>query len=250
MEIALIFIITVSFTILASVLLILSVKVNHKRKLLHQQQLITKELEIRQKTLQQISSDLHDDIGASLSGIKMFSGLALRLLQEKNLQGAELNIVKANTYTQQVIDAVKDMLWLLRPDNQNLFGVMEQFKKYAIETAEAKQITLHTDVTEEAAAFPLTLLQQKNIYLIGKEAVNNAVKYSGCKNIFCSADKNDTSLTISLKDDGAGFNTTNSSNGFGLKSMQERAKEIEAVFSITSLPGQGTAITLQLPHTP
>jgi two-component system, NarL family, sensor histidine kinase UhpB len=91
--------------------------------------------------------------------------------------------------------------------------------------------------------------QRKNLYLVFKEAVNNAAKYADCTSIEVKFLKEKSSLVLGITDNGKGFNIEEMKNGNGLKNMELRAKEIKAAFQIQSAPGKGTQIALQMPIT-
>ena len=78
-----------------------------------------------------------------------------------------------------------------------------------------------------------------------KEGVNNAVKYSGGKNVFLSLYRNHEELNIEIKDDGRGFDPTSSFEGNGINNMHERARELNADLKIKSGTNQGTQIHLR-----
>ena len=86
--------------------------------------------------------------------------------------------------------------------------------------------------------------KRSNIYLICKEAINNAIKYSGCRNLSFALQQEGHYISISIIDDGKGFNVLQSFDGNGLKNMQSRAKEIKADLSLNSEKDKGTSINL------
>jgi signal transduction histidine kinase len=84
-----------------------------------------------------------------------------------------------------------------------------------------------------------------NIYLFGKEAINNAVKYSGASKLEVGMHFLDNTVELIIKDDGKGFDVSTISNGNGLFNMQKRADEEGATFSLQSSPKEGTVISLK-----
>ena len=93
--------------------------------------------------------------------------------------------------------------------------------------------------------------KRKNFYLIFKEAVNNALKYSNCKTFNVNIHFHDHRMELKIYDDGDGFDVdkvldtaSKSLSGNGLKNMQGRASEMKAVFTIESTCGKGTSIYL------
>src|SRR5687767_13255311 len=88
-EITSVLLFTTCFTLTAAVILLLSFNINHKRKILHGRQLLEKEYKTREQTIRQISRDLHDEIGSSLSGINLFAQMAEQQLQNNQSKTAE-----------------------------------------------------------------------------------------------------------------------------------------------------------------
>jgi len=88
--------------------------------------------------------------------------------------------------------------------------------------------------------------KRSNIYLICKEGINNAIKYSECRNLSFALQQEDHHISISIVDDGKGFNALNDFDGNGLKNMKSRAQEIKADLNLNSEKGKGTMINLFL----
>ena len=93
----------------------------------------------------------------------------------------------------------------------------------------------------------LTMEQKKNIYLVFKEAVNNAVKYSGTEKLDVTASIQNKELTLCVKDSGKGFDSSIIKKGNGLDNMQNRAKESGGVLTVQSTENTGTTILLVVP---
>lgn len=93
----------------------------------------------------------------------------------------------------------------------------------------------------------LSVDQRKNIFLIFKEGINNAAKYSDASLVEVSLLQEDAVLILKIKDNGRGFDKNAITKGNGLWNLRERAKEINGIFTVTTTPGQGTTIELKLP---
>ena len=89
--------------------------------------------------------------------------------------------------------------------------------------------------------------QRKNLYLIFKEALNNAAKYSGTEKIAVSIKEENKKLLFTLQDFGKGFDASSIKKGNGLDNMQNRAKELNGELDIASATGEGTTILLTMP---
>ena len=99
------------------------------------------------------------------------------------------------------------------------------------------------------AAIQLDMSARKNLYLIFKEAVNNAIKYSDCTELRIALERERSTVVLRIQDDGKGFDQaaapSKSGGGNGLPNMQKRAAELGAMLTITSAPGQGTLVELR-----
>jgi len=188
-----------------------------------------------------IASDLHDEIGSTLSSISLLSEMASRRDKESPL-AKSLSVIGENS--RDVLSSMDDIIWSVNPQNDSLTNLVVRLREYAIPVCEAKNITLNMNVEESIYDVKLEMEARKNIYLIVKEAINNAVKYSGCKNLTVTF-VNKHQLEIAIKDDGCGFDTTAPTSRNGLINMERRAKQMGADFSIKSKKNAGTSIFLK-----
>ncbi|HMJ46816.1 MAG TPA: triple tyrosine motif-containing protein, partial [Ferruginibacter sp.] len=194
----------------------------------------------------QISQDLHDEIGASISGINLLSQVAAEKLQSNKTAEASEYLVKVKNYTQDVIEKLGDMVWLFNPQNDSIEKLLQRLKFFAISIASSKNVTIHFSAGKVNEMINLAISQRKAIYLVSKEAINNAVKYAHCRNIYFNLTSKGQGWKLQISDDGNGFIATENKHGNGLKNMQARADEIHAGFTIQSQPGEGTIITMEL----
>jgi len=220
-------------------------RVQQKRKQLYQKQLLEQEYKTREESFLQISRDLHDDIGSSLSGINMLSQLAQQQLANSDYGTTGELLQKISVYTNEVLEKVSDMAWLLKPNQESLSVLIKKLKAYSLTAASLKNIFLQFDNDLEISKTELTIQQRKAVYLISKESINNAIKYSCCNNIFYRISTADKRIKLIIKDDGNGFDASEISNGYGLTNMKSRATDICATFGIESAPGKGTIVTLE-----
>jgi signal transduction histidine kinase len=143
-------------------------------------------------------------------------------------------------------DRLGDMVWAINPRNDTIEQVIARMKEFAAEILEP--LDIHYEFTE-TGNFNLTMdiNTRKDFYLIFKEALNNAAKYSGCKRISVHLTHLPDALMLKIEDDGRGFDRTQPANGNGLSNMHQRAKNIRAKLQIESAPGKGSLILLTLP---
>ncbi|TCD08214.1 hypothetical protein EZ449_12450 [Pedobacter frigidisoli] len=190
-----------------------------------------------------ISQDLHDEVGATLSGIAMYSYITKEQIKnnEHTKVNHSLDIIKDNAG--EMVAKLNDIVWAVNPLEDNLLALLERLKDFALQLTAVKGIVLIFEIPNSLSTIKLSMEQRKNIYLICKEAINNAVKYSDCKVIKVEIENQQKNIKIILNDDGKGFRLEEVRKGNGLTNMESRAKEIAAMLNIDS-SGFGTSIIL------
>ena len=225
-------------------------KIEEKLKKFKEQEEINKTRAIlkgQDSERKRLSRDLHDGIGQILSITK-------RKLEEikdsTQNEGGDVDLEKnfevAVSQINDVIDGVRKISQNLMPSVLEDFGLKAGLKKLC-ETSESKdtKINFSYSGSEHRKTNDIELM----LYRIAQEAINNALKYSKASTInvmFYISEMGDVKLIIA--DDGCGFDTSlvNDGRGSGLKNIEERAKVIDAKYSISSIFNTGTIITVEL----
>lgn len=202
-------------------------------------------LEEAQKLRNKIATDLHDEIGSTLSSISLLSGLTQKQLGQ-NLQKAERMIEKINSDAQQMLQAMDDIVWTINPRNDALMHLITRLREYAKPLAEAKNITLEFRVNADLENLSLPLQVRQNVYLIVKEALNNAFKYAQASQLQVEVQRHKEELHVAIVDNGVGFDTEATNSRNGLKNMQNRAEAVGGMLKIASVTGAGTRVILQV----
>ena len=198
--------------------------------------------QLRLQTLRnKIASDLHDDIGSTLSSISIFSQMAQQ--QSKDVVPL-LETIGENS--RKMLDAMADIVWTINPENDQFEKIVLRMRSFAFELLGAKNIDFEFIADEDVTKMKLSMDVRKNLYLIFKEATNNMVKYSGADKAVFAIRGEKNNLILSIRDNGKGFDQLRFVTGNGLKNMRKRAEEIGATFVIDSKPGNGTTIELKL----
>ena len=193
-----------------------------------------------------ISQELHDEVGATLSGIAMYSHLAKEQIKNPQTGAIEnsLSIIQSNAG--EMVNKLNDIVWLINPGQDSLQQLMQRLEDYAIQIAAVKNIRVKSNVNGHHSTNILPAETRRNIYLLFKEAINNAVKYSSATLLELYIKEQDGNIEISLKDDGDGFDMNVVKRGNGINNMEKRAAETGASFSLQSRAGSGTSISLCL----
>ncbi|MBC8047949.1 MAG: hypothetical protein H7Y00_14220, partial [Fimbriimonadaceae bacterium] len=196
-----------------------------------------------------ISSDLHDEIGSTLSSISMYSDFAKQQMESNKQEEAMSLLDDISNNSREMMDDMSDIIWTINPRNDSFENVITRIENYAHKISETKNIQLHFNTSENFDNIIMQMEKRRNIYLILKESINNAVKYSGCANLYLSIKKNSNLIDIEIKDDGKGFNINKEQDGNGIRNIRSRAEAMHAQLKIDSEPGAGTSIHLQLNFT-
>jgi ligand-binding sensor domain-containing protein/two-component sensor histidine kinase len=207
------------------------------------------ELLKRQAMRNKIAQDLHDNMGSTLSSISVYSEVAKIYNQQKKQSQLEQTLEKIGETSGNMINEMSDIVWAINPKNDHMSTIIQRMESYAKPLLQAKNIHFNFNYDEAIPELNLQMDKRKNFYLIFKEAVNNALKYSGCKNIDVTIKLLHHIIELRFHDDGQGFNVnnaaaSNSLSGNGLNNMRMRAKEMKAIFNIESSEGKGTDIFL------
>ena len=128
--------------------------------------------------------------------------------------------------------------------------ILIRMRQYASEILEAAQIGFSLDMDESCQQVSLPIEKRKDFYLIFKEAINNMAKYSNAKSADIRMGYNHRILTLSIADDGIGFDADKIYSGNGLKNMKARALQLKGELTIQAQPGVGTHIEMKIPVTP
>jgi two-component system, NarL family, sensor histidine kinase UhpB len=214
----------------------------------HAKQKAELELQNQQAILKErlrISSELHDEVGATLSGIAMYS----HLTKEQMKRGLSIEIEKSLNVMQesstQMVDKLSDIVWLINPEQDPLEKLITRLEEYAIQMAAIKDMKVKIHVPEKIADIHLPIEQRRNIYLFCKEAINNAVKYSNATTLELSIKEMDGKLEFSVSDNGQGFDAVMVRRGNGLENMQKRADDIGAKLILQSKLNEGALVSMQ-----
>jgi signal transduction histidine kinase len=198
-----------------------------------------------QKIKDRIARDLHDDVAASMSGIRILSEVARNQYRlQTSKVGALLDQINQNA--QETLESISDLIWAVKPGSDYLNDMADRMRNHAAKVLAAKDVDYQINIPRNLPIMTLDPEARRSIYLIYKEAINNTLKYSNCERVDIELDVEGDFLKFLVKDDGDGFNMDDNSGGNGLGNMAKRAQDIGADFELHSQPNKGTTIRLQL----
>jgi ligand-binding sensor domain-containing protein/signal transduction histidine kinase len=195
-----------------------------------------------------IATDLHDDIGASLSRIAIMSEVLIRRAgSEKNGLTSQLSDIAGGA--REMIASMSDIVWAINPSHDQLRDLVQRMRRFASDVLSARDIefVFRAPADQELKMDADT---RRQLFLVFKEAINNIARHSGCKRVEIELARDRDGLVLRIQDDGKGLAAAAaaaSGGGHGLPSMQARAGLIGGDIAIASEPGRGTSITIRVP---
>lgn len=193
-----------------------------------------------------ISRELHDEVGATLSGISMYSYLTTEQIKNSHLNDVRRSLEIMKESSAETVAKLNDIVWLVNPDKDSLQQLVSKLVQYALDMGLVKNMKINIETPDDLNEVDLPLEFRRHIYLFCKEAINNAVKYSEATHLNFTVKQKSGYLEFSISDNGRGFDEVLVKRGNGLVNMQKRADELNAKLSVSSEPGKGAHISLQL----
>jgi len=197
---------------------------------------------VEERIRARIARDLHDELGSTLTSINIMSKVAMSPAQGEGQVRQYLEKIKE--HSSRVMESMGDMVWAINPSNDSLEKFIIRLKEFAAELLEPTGIGYAFEIAGNLSEIKLNLEERKDLYLVAKEAIHNAVKYSGAGQINIRIRLTDHQLSLEVEDNGKGFRETAVGTGNGLINMGERARDMRAELKIDSKPGKGTIIRL------
>lgn len=241
-EIKLTYIIAIVVMLLFVCFIVMVVFIYNKKQLIQHQenqikesefknQLLQKELE-RQKAIQlereRISQDMHDDLGAGISAIKLQAEfLKYKMPEECYTEDLEAII----TTSKDMNLAMREILWSLNSQNDTIGNFIEYTGLYIKRFLDKTSIDSQLDLNIPTKETTLSVKARRNLFLVVKEAVHNVYKHSQANNILIEFEQTHAYFQITITDDGIGLSET-IQKGNGLTNMSLRMESINGTFKI------------------
>ncbi len=198
---------------------------------------------IQEDEKKRIARDLHDQIGQSLTALKLMINQATRMTNEN----ANQTLAEAQQVLSELMSQVREMSLNLRPSMLDDLGLLPaltwHIDKYQIQT-KIKVIFNHQGLQRKFSP-----MIAETAYRVIQEALTNAAKYAGVTEVQIGAWADDLTLTLRVEDSGKGFEPAKlaSNVSFGLRGMSERLSSVKGALQIVSETGSGTVLTAVIP---
>lgn len=225
------------FKIIAAVLTLFTVFVMvrfiYLYRLRKQKASLEKQLAV-QLERQRISAEMHDDIGAGLSGVRLLTELTKNKISDGEAAG---DMEKIYQSVGDISSRMKEVIWSLNAENDSLNNLVHFIVKQVKAQLEHYPAELKINLPSFIPAIPLSGEARRNIFLAVKEAANNIIKHSGATKVELEITC-DEQMKISIADNGKGVNSDAiNDTGNGLKNMRQRMKALGGIMEIKNNNG-------------
>ncbi|MFZ1730461.1 MAG: ATP-binding protein [Bacteroidota bacterium] len=196
----------------------------------------------------QIALDLHDEVSSMLTSISFLGMSAGNDLEESH--PAKPKVAMVAETARSIIDIIGDIIWSLKPQNDSFNDLGKRLGDMAVEMCEGRDIRLHIDILPPEPNIPIRLDRRRNLYLIAKEAVHNALKHSQCTELRVALQSRDGYIELSISDNGVGIGErkrgVSGGTGTGMESMRVRAAQAHAYLEIETGAQEGTTVHIRV----
>ncbi|MDR2462239.1 MAG: ATP-binding protein [Verrucomicrobiales bacterium] len=192
-----------------------------------------------------IARNLHDDLGARLTHLSMVSDAAENEIL--TVSDARQGFHKISDTARELVGILYETVWSVDPENDNLESLLNYLSRMIGDLCEPANIHCRIQMDNPADHRQVTSEIRHNISLAVKEAVHNALKYSRATEINASARVETSTLTITIRDNGVGFDPLTVKPGHGLTNMPRRLATIGGACKIESVINSGATVTLVIP---
>lgn len=218
-----------------------------ERELREQRRVEVAREEERENIRRQNAADFHDEAGTTLTRIMFLT----ELVRRRGADDPELKelLEKIDANAGRLSQGMRDFIWALDPDKDTLLDTLQRIEiagqgLFASTTVLFSMRYNH----QQAAGIVLDTNRRRQALMICKEGLHNALRHSGAAAVLVSVACDPRCVTLTIEDDGCGFDPEAAAVGYGLKSMRGRAASAGGELAIRSAPGTGTRITLKIPR--
>ncbi len=193
-----------------------------------------------------IARDIHDAVGANLTQIGLWTELASRSIEKPH--PAAQHVQRVETAARDAFESLGEIVWAINPQNDTLRSLLAYLRTYVLESLDAAGIKVQLDWPDVIPDCHVNAQQRHHLFLVVKEALHNVVQHAAATEVDLSVRIENARLSVRLRDNGRGFDAKSvPEGGNGLGNMAKRASETGGQFTLSSQPGRGTEIIIEMP---
>jgi len=193
-----------------------------------------------------IATDLHDDIGSSLSQIAILSEVAR---VGGHGQGEPLERVAA--LARELVDSMGDIVWSIRSEPHGMDSLIRRMREFALDVLASQGIDFELQTPHTGENVHLSLQARRQLFLMFKECIHNVARHSGCTAVKAELKVEEREITLTVEDNGSGFGVVDKppgwSGGNGIPGMRRRAESLGGSMQFVLKPGEGCTVAIHLP---
>lgn len=226
----------------AALMLLFIARLIYRSRLRKQRNLLEKKLAV-QFERQRISAEMHDDIGAGLSGIRLLTEMTKQKVKDDQ---AAAEVEKIYQSVGDISSKMKEVIWSLNTENDQLSSLLSYLQQQARQWLEHYPCQLFITLPETIPDILVSGEARRNIFLTVKEAIHNIIKHSAAAKVNINISCANEMLTIEISDDGKGMSDVkNRGTGNGMRNMRQRIEKLNGELIIKNQ--QGTTLIFQIP---
>jgi signal transduction histidine kinase len=197
-------------------------------------------LNAQQQERNRISADMHDDMGAGITSIRLFSELAKNKIDKSALPEIEKISAAAN----ELLNNMNAIIWTMGSNNNSFADVISYIRSYAQEYFDNTGIACKIEIPDDLPEFAISSKARRNVFLVIKEALHNILKHANATTVSITLAKEPGRLSLYIQDNGNGIDFDKVRRfGNGLNNMKRRMEETNILFSVEN--NNGTQVKLQ-----
>ncbi len=195
-----------------------------------------------------LARDLHDSVTQSLFSMNLTIE-ATRMLLDRDTAAAAQQLTQLRERTQQTLAEMRDLIHSLRPAELSEQGLVMALRRWCERVRHEHLLPVEVQV-EGPLPLRLSEQQERELFRIAQEALNNVVKHAAAARAIVRLRNNATALSLLIEDDGRGFDPSGPlrTDAFGTRGMRERAALLGGALTFDSRPNRGTRVLVTIGH--
>ena len=197
-----------------------------------------------EKVKNNISADLHDDLGARLTNIQILTAISKKRFGNRDEETRYLDGIEEEV--QASARALDEIVWNIKMKDESLEEILAKMRKYAGEVLE-NGYEYEMDISGNFGNKKMSMQKRRELFLIFKELLNNIRKHSGATKVKINMSIEDNMFLMTVEDNGRGFDPDAKTERNGLRNINERVQRWNGSIEIISDRDKGSRIVLKIP---
>jgi signal transduction histidine kinase len=208
----------------------------------HETELLKSKILVQEQTFQNISREIHDNIGQKLTFVKLQLNNAEAVAEgtHKEMLASSVQIIT------ECLSDLRDLSRSLSSEHIANNGFIKALENEIFQLNKLGRINFTLRITGES--FFLTAEKEIIIFRIIQESLNNVIKHAEASKVLISLYYTETNLSISIEDNGKGFLPKNVKDSNGINNIIKRAESLKGVAEFSSELGRGTIVNINIPY--